>query len=146
MKKRETFAKAVNPIEAGFTLHDILQVIVGAFVLAVPVGFTEEVWNLGATLPKINVVSIIALTLFFIGIFTYYSYHRQHMHANLKYHVVEFTKRVITTYVISFVIVAILMASIGITPLIPSATSAFNIIVLVTFPAAIGAVISDRIR
>ena len=38
------------PIHLQFELklHDIFQIIVGAYILAVPVAFTEEVWVLNA--------------------------------------------------------------------------------------------------
>jgi len=154
-KKEDTIVKdfipsinsisCINPIKK-FNVKDILQIIVGAFVLAVPVGFTQEVWELGETLPVFNTIIVLILTLFFITIFTYYSYHSEHLHANPKYHLAELTKRVISTYILSFIIVAILMSSIRVTPLLINNMHAFNIIVLVTFPAAIGAVISDRIK
>ena len=135
----------INPIKK-FGVQDILQIIVGAFVLAVPVGFTQEVWELGEILPVFNTIIVIILTLFFITIFTYSHYHREHLHANPKYHLAEIAKRVLSTYIISFIIVTILMSSIKITPLFINNIHSFNIIVLVTFPAAIGAVISDRIK
>ncbi len=129
-----------------FNIQDILQITVGSFVLAVPVGFTQEVWEMAERLPLVNMIALTALTLFFIGIFTFYSYHREHMNANPKYHLLELGKRVISTYLISFIIVAILMTIIGVTPWKTNLSMAINIVVLVTFPAAIGAVISDRIK
>jgi len=146
MTKKSTIGEIINPIRVDFNFRDTIQIIVGAFVLAVPVGFTQEVWDLGETLPFNNILILIGMTLFFIGIFTYYHYHREHMRSNLKYHIIEFTKRVAFTYIISFVIVAGLMAAINVTPWQTNPSVAFNIVVLVTFPAAIGAVISDRIR
>lgn len=141
----DNFIPSINPIKE-FNAKDILQIIVGAFVLAVPVGFTQEVWELGEKLPFFNTMIIFILTLFFITIFTYYSYHREHLNANAKHHIGELTKRVISTYIISFIIVTILMSAIQVTPLLIKDIHSFNIIILVTFPAAIGAVISDRIK
>ena len=138
--------KITGIADTPFNIQDILQIIVGAFVLAIPVGFTQEVWDLGKRLPTFNIVIIMLLTLFFIGIFTYYHYHREHINRNPRYHITELIKRVATTYVISFVIVALLMWVMQVTSWTTDPSYAFNIVALITFPAAIGAAISDRIR
>ncbi len=142
-KITEDFAE---PFKIKFNIQDILQIIVGSFVLAVPVGFTQEVWEMAERLPLLNMISILVLTLFFISIFTYYSYHKEHINAHPKYHIFELSKRVLTTYGISFIVVAILMTAINVTPWKTNLLMAINLVVLVTFPAAIGAVISDRIK
>ena len=145
-KKKGVVEDIINPEKIGFEFKDILQIIVGAFVLAIPVGFTQEVWELGKTLPLIKIIILMTMTLFFIGIFTYSNYHREHMHSNPKYHTMELTKRIVVTYVLSFVIVAGLMAAIQVTPWKTDPMLAFKIIIIVAFPASIGAVISDRIK
>lgn len=142
----KSMKELTEPFKIKFNIQDILQIVVGSFVLAVPVGFTQEVWQMAEGLPLLNMVSIVVLTLFFISIFTYYSYHKEHMNARPKYHIFELGKRVLTTYAISFVIVSILMTAIGVTPWQTNLEMAINIVVLVTFPSAIGAVISDRIK
>ena len=38
------------PMKVEMKIRDFLEVIVGASILAVPVAFTEEVWNLGENL------------------------------------------------------------------------------------------------
>jgi hypothetical protein len=47
--------------------RDIVQLIVGACVLAIPVAYTEEVWVLGEQLPIVNVVGIAAASLIFMS-------------------------------------------------------------------------------
>ena len=68
VNKKKGFNTLVDPIIPEFKLKDIMQVIIGASILAVPVGFTEETWNLGASLPMINVLGLFALSIFFISI------------------------------------------------------------------------------
>ena len=51
------------PTLENVTTKDILQIIAGASILAVPVGFTEETWMLGEILPKLNILLIFLLSL-----------------------------------------------------------------------------------
>ena len=49
--------------------RDLLQIIVGASLLAVPVAFTEETWNLGINLPLANVGLLGMLSVLFLSLF-----------------------------------------------------------------------------
>ena len=60
---------ALSPLMVEFRLRDLMQIIVGASILAVPVAFTEETWNLGAQLPLANVLGLSILSLLFIAFF-----------------------------------------------------------------------------
>ncbi|MBU1988494.1 MAG: DUF2391 family protein, partial [Nanoarchaeota archaeon] len=130
------FHEIVDPLIPKFNLHDILQVIIGASIFAVPIGFTEETWRLGETLPLTNVIGLLFLSLLFISMFTYYHYHRQHG----KKHLNEFVKRVISTYVLSFVIVALIMTIIQKAPWQVDSLIAFKRVAIVTFPSSLSAV------
>ncbi|MDZ7797967.1 MAG: hypothetical protein U5N56_13450 [Candidatus Marinimicrobia bacterium] len=46
----------LKPVMVEFRPRDLLQIIVGASILAVPVAFTEETWMLGGELPLKNVL------------------------------------------------------------------------------------------
>lgn len=46
----------LKPLMVELKPRDILQIIVGASILAVPIAFTEETWNLGEKLPLVNVL------------------------------------------------------------------------------------------
>lgn len=52
-----------------FNLEDMSQIMIGAFALAVPVSFSEEAWNLGPSLPPLNLVLIFALSILYFGVF-----------------------------------------------------------------------------
>ena len=93
----------------GFFIHDLVQVIIGATILAIPVGFTQEVWEFSIDLPIINIVGIFIVSVIFISIFTYYHYHNISVKKNWKL----FIKRVSLTYVFSFITVCILLILIG---------------------------------
>ena len=137
------FNEIVDPLFHEFHLKDVLQVIIGASILAIPVGFTKEVWELGETLPMINISGFIILSLLFISLFTYYHYHREY---GLKKHSKHFVKRVVLTYVLAFFVVAILMTLIQKAPWNENFILTFKRIALVTFPASMSGTFADVIK
>ena len=138
----EVLHKITHPI-VEFHPRDIIQMIVGASILAIPVGFTEETWRLGEILPLKNVLGFMILSLSFIAIFVYYTYHRHH---EIAMHWKEFIKRVVSTYIFAFLVVAVLLTLIQKTPWRADLILAFKRTVLVSFPASMSAAIADMIR
>jgi uncharacterized membrane protein len=132
----------MNPIMVKFYPRDVMQVIVGASILAIPVAFTEETWNLGESLPLNNILALMMLSLTFISAFVYYNYYR----GNMKEHRAEFMKRVLTTYLLSFLVVALLLTIIERAPWESSFTVAFGRVVIVSFPASMSAAVADMIK
>ncbi|MBN2112047.1 DUF2391 family protein [Candidatus Woesearchaeota archaeon] len=130
----------MHPVE--FRLKDVMQIIIGSAILAVPVGFTEETWRLGETLPFLNVFGLMAISILFISLFTYYHYYRNHM----REHWDEFAKRVISTYLVAMIVVAVILALIQRTPWTIDLTLAFKRIVIVAFPASMSAAVADTIK
>ncbi|MEK6817697.1 MAG: DUF2391 family protein [Nanoarchaeota archaeon] len=137
------FKKIADPLFHEFHLKDVLQVIIGASILAIPVGLQDEVWTLGETLPMINIFVFIILSLLFISLFTYYHYHKED---GLKKYHKHFTKRVVLTYILAFVVVAIILTLIQKAPWNEDWILAFKRIVLVTFPASMSGTIADFIK
>ncbi|MBU2575866.1 DUF2391 family protein [Patescibacteria group bacterium] len=138
----EFLLKATTPLRTEFRPKDLLQVIIGASILAVPVGFTEEVWNLGGTLPTKNIVILAIISLVFIGAFVYYSYYRR----KFMRHIGEYIKRVLSTYFFSLVVVAVLLTIIEVTPWSTDLVLAIKRVILVSFPASMSAVVADTIK
>lgn len=122
--------------------RDVLQIIVGASVLAIPVGFTEEVWKLGETLPLIKVITLSLLSLVFIGAFVYLNFYR----FDFKGHESEYLKRVWAIYIFSLLVVAILLTIIEKCPWGIDNLLAIKRIVIVAFPASMSATLSDTIK
>jgi len=125
-----------------FKYKDVLQVIIGASILAIPVGFTEETWRLGGFLPWLNILGFVLLSLFFIAAFSYYHYY----HNRLENHYVEFLKRVIWTYVLSFIVVGTLLTLIQAAPWFTVPSLAIKRTVIVTFPASLSGAVADVIK
>jgi len=149
IKKKESggqiFHGIVDPIMPRFRLKDILQIIVGASILAVPIGFTEETWKLGGSLPLINIFGLMILSILFISMFTYYQYHR-HAGGSKEEHMDAFVKRVAATYILSFFVVAVIMTLIQKAPWGTDAALAFRRVAIVTFPSSLSAAIADTLR
>ena len=122
--------------------RDILQIIVGATVLAVPVGLTEETWILAEQLKLLNVVLLGALSILFTSLFIYYNFYRFHFKKN----VFEYIKRVIATYGLSVITVAILLTLIEKCPWDTNSLLAIKRIIITAFPASMAATISDNIK
>ncbi len=133
---------AVTPIMVEFRPRDLLQIIVGASVLAVPVAFTEETWRLGEKLPLYNVLGLTSLSLLFIGLFVYFNFYRD----MLRQHIWEYVKRVVSIYVFSLLIVGILLTLIQQCPWGLDNLLAIKRILIVAFPASMSAAISDALK
>jgi len=146
-KKRVAVVRElVEPIKTEFENRDLFQIIIGASVLAVPVGFTQETWTLGESLPFANIYIIMALTFIFISTFVYSHYHRGRIKSNPKHHLKHFSRRVFFTYIFSFAIVALLLSVIKVAPWTTDFVLAFKRTVIVAFPCSMSAAIADVIK
>jgi len=140
--KGKILHRIMNPLMLEFYARDVMQVIIGASILAVPVAFTEETWNLGQTLPLRNILLIMFVSVSFISFFVYYNYYKD----NLGKHWIEFVKRVCSTYIFSFLVVALILTLIKRAPWQTDTLLVFKRTVLVSLPATMSAAISDMIK
>jgi len=141
-KSGEIISYALKPFMVEFKPRDAFQVIVGASILAIPVAFTEEAWTLGENLPFKNVAVLSLLSLIFIASFVYFNFYRFH----LKDHVIEFVKRVLSTYLLSIMVVAIILTVIQKCPWGIDNMLAVKRIIIISFPASMSATVSDTIK
>lgn len=134
--------KVVKPLKVELVFRDIVQIIVGATLLAIPMAFTEETWQLGAKLPMPNVLALSAVSICFIAIFVYANFYRFY----LRGFQFEYVKRVLAIYLISLVVVGLLMTLIQQCPWGEDNLLAIKRIILVAFPASMSAVATDAIK
>ncbi len=134
--------KIINPLMVEFHARDVVQILVGSSILAIPVGFTQEVWDLGTTLPMSQIYALAGLSLMFISIFVYYNFYRSHF----REHWVEFLKRVLVIYILSAAVVALILTIIQVTPWQTDWVLAIKRVVLVSFPASMSAAVADMIK
>ncbi|MCF7878247.1 MAG: DUF2391 family protein [Candidatus Omnitrophica bacterium] len=132
----------VSPFMVELRPKDILQIIVGATILAIPVGLTEEVWILAQQLKVKNVALLGCLSVLFISLFVYYNFYRFHLKGNLF----NYIKRVAATYGLSLLVVGVLLTIIEKCPWGTDNMLAINRIIITTFPASMAATISDTIK
>jgi len=141
-KSGKILSYALKPLMVQFTIRDVIQVMVGAALLAIPVSFTEEAWVLGEELPLRNVIYIGLLSLFLVSVFVYYNFYRD----NFAGHVLSFVKRVIGTYLIAMSVVALILTIIQKCPWEADAVLAIKRVIIVSFPATMSGTLSDTIK
>lgn len=133
---------AVTPLMWELRPRDLMQIIVGATILAVPVAFTEETWDLGERLPAANVVVLAFVSIVFIALFVYYNFYRNAMRG----HIAEYVKRVAAIYLLSLVVVGGLLTVIQKCPWGADTPLALKRIVIVALPASMSAAVSDMLK
>ncbi len=141
--KGKVVHRFINPLMVEFYPRDVVQVVIGATILAIPVGFTEETWRLGQTLGNLNVALIGFLSLLFISVFVYYNYYSN---GSIKGHTDELVKRVLGTYMVSVMVVGILLTVIQRAPWSTDWFLAFKRVIIVSLPASMSAAVSDMIK
>ena len=141
-KSGEIISYALKPLMLEFKPRDIMQVIIGSALLAIPVSLTEEAWNLGESLPVMNVSIIAIVSLMLVSVFVYFNFYK----VTLKGYVPDFIKRVLGTYIISLIVVAMILTVIQKCPWGIDNVLAIKRIVIVAFPAAMSGTLSDTIK
>ncbi|NQT20751.1 MAG: DUF2391 family protein, partial [Planctomycetes bacterium] len=111
-------------------------------ILAVPVAFTEETWNLGEKLPTANIMMLSGLSIIFIALFVFFNFYR----FNFRGHILEYCKRVFATYVFSLLVVGVLLTIIQKCPWGIDNVLAIRRILIVAFPASMSAAVSDALK
>lgn len=119
--------------------EDIIQVIVGSSALTIPVAFSEESWRLSETLPILNLVVIILLSLLFINIYSFQGIFQ----GKIKHRLSHFVLRTIIDYGVTFFVVFIILFALNRMPIIEEPLIAFKRIIILSFPASMGGVIVD---
>ena len=132
----------VKPLMIKVRMHDVVQAIVGASILAIPVAYSEEVWQLGEALPLANVVMLGILSIVFLAIFVYYNFYRNHLKGNTK----QYILRVCMLYALSLVTVAIFLALLQKTPWSIDWLLALKRIIIVSVPASMSAAVADLLK
>ena len=141
-KSGKVLSYVLKPLMVEFRPRDALQIIVGASILAIPVAFTEETWDLGEILPIRNVLYLAVLSIMFISAFVYFNFYRFHF----KGHSFNYIKRIIGTYGLSLIVVGLILTIIQKCPWGIDNILAIKRIIIVAFPASMAATVSDTIK
>lgn len=119
--------------------EDIIQVIVGASACSVPVAFSEESWNLGRTLPVQNIILLIALSLLFTNLYSFYSIFQK----NVRHRMGVFISRTLIDYAVTLLVVFVVLFALNRMPLMSEPIIALKRVLVLSFPASMGAVVVD---
>jgi uncharacterized membrane protein len=130
-----------KPLKVELRRRDLAQILVGASILAIPVGFTQEVWTLGAELPLWNVVALALISVIFIALYVYFTFYRD-LFQQYRF---EYVKRVVAIYVLTLALVASLLTIIQVAPWGAEPAVAIKRVVIVAFPASMSAALSGSI-
>jgi uncharacterized membrane protein len=134
--------KIMRPLHVEFRFRDILEVILGSMLLAIPVGFTEEVWRLGEILSNRKIFVISVISILFLSLFIY----NNSYHGRVKGFAFEYIKRVIATYIIALLVVSMLLSLIEVISWSSDWILALKRTVLVGLPASMSAAVADMIK
>jgi len=134
--------RVVMPLGVEFGLRDLAEIVVGATVLAIPVGYTEEVWVLGEELYNLRASLIVLVSIFFTAAFTYAVFYRDHF----KGYGDEFIKRLLSNYLITLTIAAMILLLVDKLPLFEDPGVALRRMILVAFPATFSATVVDSLK
>lgn len=121
--------------------EDVLQVIVGASALSVPVAFSEESWDLSRTLPNTNVFLLVFLSLLFINLYSFQSIFQ----GRVRHRIRLFILRTLLDYGITLCVVFMVLFAIDRMPIIEEPLVALKRMIILSFPASMGAVVVDSL-
>lgn len=124
-----------------FNGEDASQIAIGAFAMALPISFSEEVWLLAETLPLANLLLISVLSLFFLIYFAYFSIFQ----ADIKQRIAMFIFRIIIAYLITLIVVALVLTALNQFPITTMPDIAIKRVIIVAMPASLGAIIVDSL-
>lgn len=121
-----------------FNIEDFVQIVIGSSLLVAPIAFSEEAWNLSKTLPIKNIVFLMLLSLFFIGLYVYQGI----FSGNIKNRVSEVISRIFIDYIITLFVVFIILIALDKIPF-DSPLIAVKRVILIGFPASLVGVVLD---
>ncbi|WP_394151167.1 DUF2391 family protein [Vibrio maritimus] len=126
-------------MKPSFNFEDVSQLLVGAFALGMPISFSEEAWYLGATLPAINLLMIVLLSVCFVTLYTYEAVFQR----NIVKRKLAFVSRVFWAYALTMVVVALILICLDKLPILDDPAVAFKRVLLISMPASMGAIVVD---
>ena len=129
-------------LKSNFSLKDVVEISIGAIILALPISVTEEVWQLGSELALWRTAIISVASILLVAFFGFYKFYD----GSLQGRATEFTTRVFAVYFIANLVALIGLLVIDKLPLVEEPMVAINRIILVAFPACFSATIVDSLR
>lgn len=134
--------RVFTPLLGEFRFQDACEIIVGAATLAIPVAFTEEVWNLSSQLPWANVIGVLLVSITTVALFVYFIYYKGRLRKQFR----KFLMRTFAGYAMTLVVVAVILLLFKKCPWQSDPATAIRRVILVGFPACYSATVVDSLR
>ena len=99
-------------------------------------------WNLGDDLSSLHAILIVLVSLLFTAGFTYAVFYRDHF----KGYEDEFVKRLVSSYLVTLTVSALVLLLVDKFPLIEEPGAAIRRAILVAFPATFSATVVDSLK
>jgi uncharacterized membrane protein len=131
----------VERLKVEFQLEDVGQLVVGAFVMALPAAFAEDAWDLGAELSSGKILLIFITSLIALALFIWLLFYQ----GKPAGYSGQFVKRVFAAYSVTFVISVFLLWLVDQAPLDDLGLT-FSRAVIVAFPASFSATAVDFVK
>jgi len=125
-----------------FSRQDLAEIAVGACVMAFPAATTSEVWDLGRELSMVRVLLFALASLFFLALLIFVLHHRAEEMVNRK----VFLQRVLSTYLVTLAISALLLFGLDQFDLLADPIVSLKRAILVAFPASFAATVVDSLK
>jgi uncharacterized membrane protein len=138
----DVLSHRISPLQVELEWRDVVQLIVGALLLGVPVALTEEVWVLGETLAAGRIVAIALTSISTLALFVAVLLFRN---GKWREYPLEFATRVTVAYLCTLLIALILLSLIGKGPL-NDPTLALKRAVIIALPASFAATAVDSMK
>ncbi|MCB0271809.1 MAG: DUF2391 family protein [Bdellovibrionales bacterium] len=132
----------VNPLTVELKPRDVLQIFVGSFLIAAPLSFTAEIWELSTTIETFKVWLLVIISFVTVTLFIYFNSYRGRMRG----YILHFFKRIIATYVITASSSALILYLIDQFPFGTDPGVAMKRVIIISFPALFGAILSDTLK
>lgn len=131
-----------KPLKIELRAWDIMQILIGAAIITIPLSFTEEAWNLSRELPLSNILILSAISTIFMASFVYNNFYRGEISGHWRH----FIARLIVIFVFSHLVVGLILYLLQRAPFGSDFDLAFRRTLLIGFPAQMTASFSDSIK
>ena len=128
-----------STLQVSFRIRDVVEIALGACIMAFPTATTEEVWNLGAELSLSRAMLFLITSVFFLAVLIY------GMHGHKSGDRSVFLQRVLATYGVTFLIGAALLFGVDRLELLTDPLTGLKRAILVAFPASFAATAVDSL-
>lgn len=137
----QPISHVINPLMVELRPRDMLQIFIGAFLIASPLCFTEEIWQLSISLKLQNIIYLMICSMVTVTSFVYFNFYR----FKLIGHVAEFVKRIFAIYFITTFSVVLILFLIDKLPF-EEPMIAFKRVIIIAFPSIFGAAFTDYLK